>query len=84
LAQPKGFAVKEKEHMRCHLKKYIYGLNKASRQWYLKFDKNIRNFDFKENEEDNCIMQSSGMGNLFFLSCMCMIFYLSVAMLVYC
>jgi hypothetical protein len=32
LAQSKGFAVKEKEHMRCHLKKCIYGLNQSSRQ----------------------------------------------------
>ena len=26
MAQPKGFVVKEKEHMECRLKKYIYGL----------------------------------------------------------
>jgi hypothetical protein len=26
MAQPKGFAVKGKEHMRCHLRKFIYGL----------------------------------------------------------
>jgi hypothetical protein len=44
LAQPKGFAVKEKEHMRCHMKKCIYGLNQASSQWYLKFNENRRNF----------------------------------------
>jgi hypothetical protein len=29
MAQLKGFAVKEKEHMRCHMKKSIYGLKKA-------------------------------------------------------
>jgi hypothetical protein len=55
MAQPKGFAVKRKEHMRCHLRKSIYELKQASRQWYLKFDETIRSFDFKENEEDNCI-----------------------------
>jgi hypothetical protein len=27
MAQPKGFVVKEKEHMWCHLRKSIYGLN---------------------------------------------------------
>jgi hypothetical protein len=55
MAKPKGFVVKEKEHMRCHLKKSIYRLKQASRQWYLKFDETIRSFGFKENEEDNCI-----------------------------
>ena len=55
MAQPKGFVVKGKEHMGCRLKKSIYGLKQASRQWYLKFDETIRKFGFKENEEDNCI-----------------------------
>jgi hypothetical protein len=55
MAQPKGFAVKGKEHMRCHMRKSIYGLKQASRQWYLKFDETRRSFGFKENEEDNCI-----------------------------
>jgi hypothetical protein len=36
MAQPKGFAVKGKEHMGCHLRKCIYGLKQASRQWYFK------------------------------------------------
>jgi hypothetical protein len=31
MAQPKGFAMKGKEHMRCHLKKFIYGLKQVSR-----------------------------------------------------
>jgi hypothetical protein len=55
MAQPKGFVVKEKERMECRLKKSIYALKKASRQWYLKFDRTIRNFWFKENVEDNCV-----------------------------
>jgi hypothetical protein len=48
MAQPKGFIVKEKERMG-RLKKSIYGLKQASRQWYLKFDRTIKNFRFKEN-----------------------------------
>jgi hypothetical protein len=55
MVQHKGFAMKGKEHMRCHLRKSIYGLKQASRQWYLKFDETIRSIGFKENEEDNCI-----------------------------
>jgi hypothetical protein len=31
MTKPKGFAVKGKEHMGCHLRKSIYGLNQASR-----------------------------------------------------
>ena len=55
MAQPKGFVVKGNENMGCRLKKSIYGLKQASRQWYLKFDKTIKKFGFKENVEGNCI-----------------------------
>ena len=55
MAQPEGFVVKGKEHMGCRLKKSIYGLKQASRQWYLKFDDVIKNFGFIENLKDNCI-----------------------------
>ena len=55
MAQPEGFAVQDKEHLGCRLKKSIYGLKQASRQWCLKFDQIIRQFGFKENKVDNCI-----------------------------
>jgi hypothetical protein len=67
MAQSKGFAVKGKEHMGCHLRKSIYGLKQASRQWYLKFDETIRSFGFKENEEDNCIYVKFRNGKFIFL-----------------
>jgi hypothetical protein len=31
MAQPKGFVVNGKEHMGCHLRRFIYGLKQASR-----------------------------------------------------
>jgi hypothetical protein len=67
MTQLKGFAVKGKEHMGCHLRKSIYGLKQASRQWYLKFDETIRSFGFKENEEDNYIYAKFRSGKFIFL-----------------
>jgi hypothetical protein len=49
------------------MKKSIYGLKQASRQWYLKFDEIIINFGFKENEEDNCIYAKFKNGKFIFL-----------------
>ena len=53
--------------MGCRLKKSIYRLKQASRQWYLKFDGTIRKFGFKENVEDNCIYTKFKNGKFIFL-----------------
>jgi hypothetical protein len=84
MAKPKGFVMKVKAHMVCHLKKSIFVLKQISSRWYLKFDETIRNFDFKENEEDNCIYPKFGNGKFNFLFVYVMTFYLLVVMSVYC
>ena len=53
--------------MGCRLKKSIYRLKQASRQWYLKFDSTIRKFGFQENIEDNCVYAKFKNGKYIFL-----------------
>ena len=67
MKQPKGFIMEGKENMGCRLKKSIYGLKQASRQWYLKFNQTIKSFGFKENIEDNCIYAKFKNGKYIFL-----------------
>jgi hypothetical protein len=55
MAQPEGFAIEGKEHMRCRLKKSIYRLKQTTRQWYLKFDEVIKKFGFVKSQVNNCI-----------------------------
>ena len=66
--QPVGFAEEGKEHMVCKLKRSIYGLKQASRQWYLKFNDTIVSFGFKENTVDRCIyLKVSGSKFIFLI-----------------
>jgi hypothetical protein len=48
------------------LKKVIYGLTQASRQWYLKFGQNIRNL-ISRKKEDNYIYAKFKNGKYIFL-----------------
>ena len=52
MEQPEGFIKKGKENWACKLKKFIYDLKQASRQWYIKFHNTITSFGFKENTVD--------------------------------
>jgi hypothetical protein len=53
--------------MGCRLRKSIYGLKQASRQWNLKFDETITKFGFKSNVEDNCVYAKFKNGKFIFL-----------------
>ena len=63
MSQPDGFQEKGKEHHVCRLKKSIYGLKQASRQWYLKFDEIVTSLGFKENDADQCIYMLMNVGS---------------------
>ena len=49
-----GYIMLEKEQLVCKLKKSLYGLKQASRQWYLKFDKSMMSNGFTRLEADHC------------------------------
>ena len=49
MKQPEGFSSNVGEHLVCKLKKSIYGLKQASRQWYLKFHGIISSLGFLNN-----------------------------------
>ncbi|KAM6566372.1 hypothetical protein CsatA_025500 [Cannabis sativa] len=66
MSQSEGFEGNGNDNLVCKLKRSIYGLKQASRQWYLKFDKVVTSFGFVENKFDQCIyMKISGSRYIF-------------------
>jgi len=55
MEQPKEFLVKGKEDYVCKLKKSLYGLKQALRQWYLKFDSVMGERGYKRSSSDHCV-----------------------------
>ena len=55
MMQPEGFVANDSGKLVCRLKKSIYGLKQASRQWYLKFHSVVTSYGFVENKVDQCI-----------------------------
>ena len=53
--QPLGFEFKGQERKVCKLKRSIYGLKQASRQWNIKFHQVIQRDGFTMMEEDHCV-----------------------------
>ena len=67
MAQPQGFKSKGQEHLVCKLKKSIYGLKQASRQWYLKFDEVMKKHNFIKNLVDQCVYLKMSGSNFIIL-----------------
>jgi len=54
MMHPHGYIMSNKEYLVCKLKKNLYGLEQASRQWYLKFDKFMANSGYMRLQADHC------------------------------
>ncbi|GJX65311.1 retrotransposon protein, putative, ty1-copia subclass [Tanacetum coccineum] len=61
MVQPKGFLNPKFSNRVCKLKRSIYGLKQASRQWNKRFDDEIKKFGFSQNHDEPCVyMKASG------------------------
>ena len=54
MEQPEGFKLDGKENFVCKLKKSLYGLNQAPRQWYKKFESVMGEQGYKKTCSDHC------------------------------
>ena len=55
MEQPKGFVASGQGHLVYRLRKSLYGLMQAPRQWYKKFDDFIQSVGFSKRDEDHCL-----------------------------
>jgi hypothetical protein len=66
--QPLGFETKGQERKVCKLKRSIYGLKQASRQWNIKFHQVILKDGFTMMEEDHCVYLKCSNNSFIILS----------------
>ncbi|GJR31579.1 retrotransposon protein, putative, ty1-copia subclass [Tanacetum coccineum] len=61
MEQPEGFVDPKYPNHVCKLKRSIYGLKQASRQWNKRFDDEIKKFGFTQNRDEPCVyLKASG------------------------
>jgi len=68
IVQPENFVSGDPKNKVCKLKKSIYGLKQASRQWYYKFHQVVVSFGFKTNIVEDCMYHRfSGSKHIFLI-----------------
>jgi len=55
MKQPDGFHVEGKEYSMCRLRKSLYGLKQALRQWYKKFESVLFEQGYRKTTSDHCV-----------------------------
>nr|GEU35049.1 retrotransposon protein, putative, Ty1-copia subclass [Tanacetum cinerariifolium] len=61
MEQPEGFINPKYPNQVCKLKRFIYRLKQASRQWNKQFDDEIKKFGFTQNRDEPCVyLKASG------------------------
>lgn len=55
MEQPERFTIKGKKHSMCQLKKNLYRLKQAPRQWYKKFDSFMVEHGYDKTTFDHCV-----------------------------
>ncbi|GKC33755.1 retrotransposon protein, putative, ty1-copia subclass [Tanacetum coccineum] len=88
LEQPEGFVNKKYPNRVCKLKRSIYGLKQASRQWNKRFDDEIKKFGFSKNVDEPCVYLKASGSNVTFLilgwrhlNCVTFLFLLSMTLM---
>nr|GFC10042.1 retrotransposon protein, putative, Ty1-copia subclass [Tanacetum cinerariifolium] len=67
MEQLEGFVNLKYPNRVCKLKRYIYGLKQASRQWNKRFDDEIKKFGFTQNRDEPCVYLKASGSNITFL-----------------
>lgn len=67
MEQPEGFKVEGKENYVCKLKKSLYGLKQALRQWYRKFESFMGEQAYKKTTYDHCVFMKKFSENNFII-----------------
>nr|GEW24688.1 hypothetical protein [Tanacetum cinerariifolium] len=67
MEQPEGFVNPKYPNRVCKLKRSIYALKQASRQWNKRFDDEIKKFGFTQNRDEPCVYLKASESNITFL-----------------
>ncbi|GKA95389.1 retrotransposon protein, putative, ty1-copia subclass [Tanacetum coccineum] len=67
MTQPEGFVNPKYPNHVCKLKRSIYGLKQASKQWNKHFDDEIKKFGFTQNQDEPCVYQKASRSYVTFL-----------------